>query len=142
MMTIAIKIELSNLDKAMTEIKALENMVLDLSKSYPTKFAETPVVEVAKPKTTRKTTAKKPTTEPKTAKEPTPEPEPAKDVKPAKEPSETISLEELTALAKETVGKAGRDTVKETVEKFSETTKLSGVLEEKRTELAEALKAL
>ncbi len=121
-------------------MKALEAYILELAKTYPTKFAET--VEVTKPKTTRKTTAKKPTTEPKTAKEPTPEPEPAKDVKPAKEPSETISLEELTALAKETVGKAGRDTVKETVEKFSETTKLSGVLEEKRTELAEALKAL
>ncbi len=143
MTQITIKIELSGLDKAMTEVKALEAYILELAKTYPTKFAETAVEEVAKPKRApRKTTVKKPEVKPETDAKPEPEPEPAKDVKPAKEPSETISLEELTALAKETVGKAGRDSVKETVEKFSETTKLSGVLEEKREALAEALKAL
>ena len=141
MLQIAIKIELSNLDKAMVEIKALEKMVLDLANTYPTTFVNAceEDVKAPAPKRTPVKRAKKAVKEPETPKEVKEVVEEPKAVKTA---TEVISLEELTAIAKEMVGKAGRDTVKATVEQFSETAKLSGVLPEKRDELATALKAL
>ena len=140
MMTVNIRVELSGLDKAMAEVKALETMILELAKTYPTTFAteveETPVKKTvkapAKPKATKEV------------------PEPAQEVKEAKtapkeKPAEektTITLSELTALAKSAVAKGGRDAVKELVVSFSTTSKLSDVPTDKYEELATALKGL
>ena len=135
MTQITIKIELSGLDKAMTEVKAVEAYILELAKTYPTTFKQ-PSEEVK--------------TAPKTVKRAKKVSEPVEEVKEVKEPSKPkeeptpkdISLADLTTLAKATVATAGRDAVKDLVASFSTTAKLSDVPTEKFSELVEALKAL
>ena len=143
MMTINIKIELSGLDKALTEVKALENMILDLAKTYPTKFAETPVEELVIPeKTEEKPKRKTRVTKAK------PEPTVEKEVETAPDASQTptndkITLKELTDLAR-TIATANnkeiRDDVKELIATYGN--KLSNVPEADYETLADALKAL
>jgi outer membrane biosynthesis protein TonB len=147
MMNVALKIELNNLDKAMTEIDALRAMVLELAKTYPTTFKteveETPVkktpVAPKKPKRTKKVS--EPVKEVKEVKEPTVEVKQEED-EVAEKVTETMALSDLTALARETVAKSGRDAVKELVASFSSTSKLSDVPTDKYEELATALKGL
>ncbi len=139
MVQISIKFELNNLQKAQTELNSVQAMLNDLLKTYPTVDMPESTVTAPEPKKTPVKRAKKAVKEPETPKEVK---EVVKEVKEVKTPSDTISLEDLTAIAKEMVGKAGRDAVKAEVEKFSETAKLSGVLPEKRDALATALKAL
>ena len=143
MMTINIKIELSALEKTMTEVKALENMILDLAKTYPTKFAETPVEELVIPeKTEEKPKRKSRVTKAK------PEPVVEKEVETAPEPSSAttdgeITLKELTDLARTIAtanNKEKRDDVKELIATYGN--KLSNVLEADYETLADALKAL
>ena len=144
MITVNLKIELSNLDKAMTEIKALEGMVLDLAKTYPTTFAETikATDEVAK-KTPRKPRTKKAEVTPEDVKPAKEVSEPVKEEKTVIKPSkEGITLAELTDLAKSVVKSGKREKAKTLIAEYSTSGKLSSVPEDKYVELAEALKAL
>ena len=142
-MTINIRIELSALDKAMTEIKALENMVLDLAKTYPTTFKDVePTIEEA-PKKTRKPRTKKAEVEQEDVKPAKEVSEPVKEEKTVIEPSkEGITLAELTDLAKSVVKGGKREEAKTLIAEYSTSGKLSSVPEDKYVELAEALKAL
>lgn len=139
MMTINLKIELSNLDKAMTEIEALKNMVLDLAKTYPTTFKD---VEVETPKEVVKKAPRKPrTTKPKPTEEvskdePKPEPVPTEDT------PKGITLEALTELAKAKVKDGFRAEAKALIAQFSTSGKLSSVPENEYTKLADLLEAL
>ena len=132
MLTVNLKIELSNLNKAMTEIKALENMVLDLAKTYETKF-DTPT-EVVEPK---KVPAKKAPAKPKTVKPVEKVSEPVKEEK--TEPSK-VTLADLTAEAKRCVADGKRDEAKENISKYG--VKLSAVDASNYEDLMIALKAL
>ena len=106
MTQVTIKIELNNLDKAMTEVKALETYIKELAKTYPTAGIETETpVETPKP-------AKK------AMKKAEPKPTPAKEEKAVKTPSEEkIDLAGLTALAKKAVTATDRETVKALITK-------------------------
>jgi len=124
MLTVNLKIELSNLNKAMTAIKALENMVLDLAKTYETKF-DTPTEVVETP-------VEKPVTKPKTVKPVEKVSEPVKEV--------TVTLADLTAEAKRCVADGKREEAKENISKYG--AKLSAVDVSNYEELMIALKAL
>ena len=146
MMNIALKIELSGLDKALTEVKAIEAMILELAKTYPTTFAgttETVATEAVTKPTRAKRTKKvtEPVEEVKEVKEPSKPKATPKKVEP-KEETATMALGDLTALAKSAVAKGGRDVVKELVLTYSTSAKISDVPTEKYAELAEALSAV
>ena len=142
MITVNLKIELSNLDKAMTEIKALENMVLDLAKTYPTTFVETikATDEVAK-KTPRKPRTKKAEVTPEDVKPAKEVSEPVKEEKTVTEPT-GITLDTLTKLAQGVVKAGFRAEAKALIGEFSTSGKLSSVPEENYAQLETALKAL
>ncbi len=142
-MTIQIKIELNNLPKVRKEISALLVMVDTLEKDYKNPVDTEEISNTIKKKSgTRKAPAKKTETAVKDVKEVKPEPEPVKEVKAVKTASDTISLEELTQVARDSVAKAGRDAVRTLVEIHSDTTKLSGVPIENYSVLVAELKAL
>lgn len=144
MMTVNIKIELNNLDKAMTEIKALENTVLHLAKTYPTAFTqevvEAPKEAVKKPRKPRVTKPKE---------EVVVEEAPSEEVVVEVEKTTVktgeegrISLDELTKLGQKLVKDGFRAEAKALISKYSTSGKLSSVPEDKYTELAKALSAL
>lgn len=144
MITVNLKIELSNLDKAMTEIEALKNMVLDLSNTYPTTFKTPPAVEE------EEVVSEAPTTKPKRKRRSKAEIEAEKTVEkvpPAKEEAEaeelgTMTLEALTELAKSVVKAGFRDEAKALIAEYSTSGKLSSVPTDKYETLASALKTL
>lgn len=140
MITVNIKIENNNLQKARTEVEALLVYIDTLAKTYPTEFVEAKEVK----KTVRKrATTKKPAVEPEVKDEEVKETkkvsEPVKEEKTVTEA--TLTLADLTALAKKAVAGSDRDTVKDLIASYGKG-KLSSVEEDKFEALAEELKAL
>ena len=136
MTQVTIKIELNNLDKAMTEVKALETYIKELAKTYPTTFPVTEDEKKPAPKRTK--AAQKPVKETKEV------PEPVKEEKAVKTPPKTKkvpTLPELTALAKEAVAKSDRETVKAVIVKHG-AAKLSAIDEANYPALKAELEAL
>lgn len=133
MMTVTIKIENNNLQKAKTEIEALLVTVDALAKTYPTEFNEK--TEEVKPKTTRKPRTTKPKAE-KVVEEKVVEEK-------VEKVATTLTLADLTGLAKKAVAGSDRDTVKDLIASFSTSGKLSGMTkEEDKNKLAVELKKL
>ena len=144
MMTVTIKIENSNLDKAKVEVEALLVYISELAKTYETTFKE-PIAEPVVEKKTRKPRAKKTETAPEEVKPVKEVSEPVEEEKTVTEPStDSINLKALTDLARTVAqtSKEKREETKKLIGEYSTSGKLSSVPAEKYDELAEALKGL
>jgi len=147
MLTVTIKIENNNLGKAKTELEALLVTVNELAKTYPTEgieevipLAEKPVTKKRAPRT--KKVAEEPEVKAEVEKEVEPEPTPVKEEKAVEKPSEdTLTLADMTALAKKAVAGSDRDTVKDLIASYGKG-KLSSVEEAKFEPLAAELRGL
>ena len=140
MTTVTIKIENNNLGKAKTEVEALLVYIDTLAKTY-----ETASISEDKPAPKKRVVKKAPIKDevkPEPKEEVKEIPEPVQEEKPVETPSETtLTLADMTALAKEAVAGSDRDKVKDLIASYGKG-KLSTVDADKFVELAEELKAL
>lgn len=130
-------LRITNVEEAKTAVLMIE--------AYLSAFPDSKSASKPKPEAPAKKTAKKPPVKtenkPESKKETKPESEVVKEEKAPESDSGDISLADMTALAKATVARVDRDSVKDLIASFG-TGKLSSVNVEKYGELKEALETL